>query len=81
MKQSFVCMRLKFNINFREEIHTYMKLKKHAKYLCMKKCILFDYFYCFSWGYVFFHKDLMTIFKNNEIYIFLLNVKIKNINN
>ncbi|EDZ2074018.1 toxin-antitoxin system, toxin component, partial [Salmonella enterica] len=26
----------------------YMKLKKHAKYLCMKKCILFDYFYCFS---------------------------------
>ncbi|EAZ5866697.1 toxin-antitoxin system, toxin component, partial [Salmonella enterica] len=27
---------------------TYMKLKKHAKYLCMKKCILFDYFYCFS---------------------------------
>ncbi|EDK8487136.1 toxin-antitoxin system, toxin component, partial [Salmonella enterica] len=29
MKQCFVCMRLKFNINFREEIHTYMKLKKH----------------------------------------------------
>ncbi|EAQ7365826.1 toxin-antitoxin system, toxin component, partial [Salmonella enterica] len=28
MKQRFVCMRLKFNINFREEIHTYMKLKK-----------------------------------------------------
>ncbi|EAX9403078.1 toxin-antitoxin system, toxin component, partial [Salmonella enterica] len=27
MKQCFVCMRLKFNINFREEIHTYMKLK------------------------------------------------------
>ncbi|EAO9076090.1 toxin-antitoxin system, toxin component, partial [Salmonella enterica] len=26
MKQCFVCMRLKFNINFREEIHTYMKL-------------------------------------------------------
>ncbi|ECD9530154.1 toxin-antitoxin system, toxin component, partial [Salmonella enterica] len=25
MKQRFVCMRLKFNINFREEIHTYMK--------------------------------------------------------
>ncbi|EAR1644124.1 toxin-antitoxin system, toxin component, partial [Salmonella enterica] len=24
MKQRFVCMRLKFNINFREEIHTYM---------------------------------------------------------
>ncbi|EDS9292255.1 toxin-antitoxin system, toxin component, partial [Salmonella enterica] len=24
MKQCFVCMRLKFNINFREEIHTYM---------------------------------------------------------
>ncbi|EAT1844560.1 toxin-antitoxin system, toxin component, partial [Salmonella enterica] len=23
MKQCFVCMRLKFNINFREEIHTY----------------------------------------------------------
>ncbi|EAS0831293.1 toxin-antitoxin system, toxin component, partial [Salmonella enterica] len=23
MKQRFVCMRLKFNINFREEIHTY----------------------------------------------------------
>ncbi|EAP4906300.1 toxin-antitoxin system, toxin component, partial [Salmonella enterica] len=22
MKQRFVCMRLKFNINFREEIHT-----------------------------------------------------------
>ncbi|EAO5337301.1 toxin-antitoxin system, toxin component, partial [Salmonella enterica] len=22
MKQCFVCMRLKFNINFREEIHT-----------------------------------------------------------
>ncbi|MCR5948123.1 toxin-antitoxin system, toxin component [Salmonella enterica subsp. houtenae] len=48
MKQRFVCMRLKFNINFREEINTYMKLKKHAKYLCMKKCILFNYFYCFS---------------------------------
>ncbi|EDU7875990.1 toxin-antitoxin system, toxin component, partial [Salmonella enterica subsp. houtenae serovar 43:z4,z23:-] len=27
MKQRFVLMRLKFNINFREEIHTYMKLK------------------------------------------------------
>ncbi|EEJ1559212.1 toxin-antitoxin system, toxin component, partial [Salmonella enterica subsp. houtenae] len=27
MKQRFLCMRLKFNINFREEIHTYMKLK------------------------------------------------------
>ncbi|EEG5577951.1 toxin-antitoxin system, toxin component, partial [Salmonella enterica] len=26
MKQRFVYMRLKFNINFREEIHTYMKL-------------------------------------------------------
>ncbi|EAX0792565.1 toxin-antitoxin system, toxin component, partial [Salmonella enterica] len=26
MKQRFVCMRLKFNINFREEIHIYMKL-------------------------------------------------------
>ncbi|EAM6903453.1 toxin-antitoxin system, toxin component, partial [Salmonella enterica] len=23
MKQCFVCMRLKFNINLREEIHTY----------------------------------------------------------
>ncbi|EBL6990260.1 toxin-antitoxin system, toxin component, partial [Salmonella enterica] len=23
MKQRFVCMRLKFNINFREEIHIY----------------------------------------------------------
>ncbi|EAM1646599.1 toxin-antitoxin system, toxin component, partial [Salmonella enterica] len=23
MKRCFVCMKLKFNINFREEIHTY----------------------------------------------------------
>ncbi|EAZ3042765.1 toxin-antitoxin system, toxin component, partial [Salmonella enterica] len=27
MKRCFVCMKLKFKINFREEIHTYMKLK------------------------------------------------------
>ncbi|EDW6118676.1 toxin-antitoxin system, toxin component, partial [Salmonella enterica subsp. salamae] len=27
MKHCFVCMKLKFNINFREEIHTYIKLK------------------------------------------------------
>ncbi|EDX6190017.1 toxin-antitoxin system, toxin component, partial [Salmonella enterica subsp. diarizonae] len=27
MKRCFVCMKLKFNINFREEIHTYIKLK------------------------------------------------------
>ncbi|EBE8911514.1 toxin-antitoxin system, toxin component, partial [Salmonella enterica subsp. enterica] len=26
MKHCFVCMKLKFNINFREEIHTYIKL-------------------------------------------------------
>ncbi|EEG2531700.1 toxin-antitoxin system, toxin component, partial [Salmonella enterica] len=25
MKRCFVCMKLKFKINFREEIHTYMK--------------------------------------------------------
>ncbi|MJY19576.1 toxin-antitoxin system, toxin component, partial [Salmonella enterica subsp. enterica serovar Enteritidis] len=24
MKRCFVCMKLKFNINFREEIHTYI---------------------------------------------------------
>ncbi|ECE6806163.1 toxin-antitoxin system, toxin component, partial [Salmonella enterica subsp. diarizonae] len=24
MKHCFVCMKLKFNINFREEIHTYI---------------------------------------------------------
>ncbi|EEJ4512314.1 toxin-antitoxin system, toxin component, partial [Salmonella enterica subsp. diarizonae serovar 50:r:z] len=27
MKRCFVCMKFKFKINFREEIHTYMKLK------------------------------------------------------
>ncbi|EAO7716689.1 toxin-antitoxin system, toxin component, partial [Salmonella enterica] len=27
MKRCFVCMKLKFNINFCEEIHTYIKLK------------------------------------------------------
>ncbi|EAW2451005.1 toxin-antitoxin system, toxin component, partial [Salmonella enterica subsp. diarizonae] len=26
MKRCFVCVKLKFNINFREEIHTYIKL-------------------------------------------------------
>ncbi|EAN8508036.1 toxin-antitoxin system, toxin component [Salmonella enterica] len=48
MKCCFVCMKLKFNINFREEIHTYIKLKDTQNILCIKKPTRFNNFYFFS---------------------------------
>ncbi|EAX7734150.1 toxin-antitoxin system, toxin component [Salmonella enterica] len=47
MKRCFVCMKLKFKINFREEIHTYMKLKDTQNILCIKKPTRFNNFYFF----------------------------------
>ncbi|EAW1826311.1 toxin-antitoxin system, toxin component [Salmonella enterica subsp. diarizonae] len=57
MKHCFVCMKLKFNINFREEIHTYIKLKDTQNILCIKKPTRFNNFYFFHEVMWFFTKD------------------------
>ncbi|EAV3921335.1 toxin-antitoxin system, toxin component [Salmonella enterica] len=49
-------MKLKFNINFREEIHTYIKLKDTQNILCIKKPTGFNNFYFFHEVMWFFTK-------------------------